>query len=240
MYRFTYRQEQLAKHTPSELIELAYMSALLEQHPFGSFQTFSNRFQVLRKFLEDIGSVVPLESLLYTIATADDDLVHPCCEILIASGMKLPPSSCVQSGLLRAVARLGSGKTFERKRHLFEIEEGMLLREVSMLPNCSFANVVDHVTQNLSATVSKSAVQNRLMSDKRAIGLRNPKREEKHNIQQKYQRVIKHMQASKGDGLEPRALVTREALNLQYQDQAHAQLVLKWLKVCHSITLTMT
>ena len=123
VYRFTYRQEQLAKHTPSELIELAYMSALLERHPFSDSEPLSNRFRVLRSFLEDIVRVVPIESVPYTIASADHNLVGPCCRALIHSKISLPPSACMKVGMMRALSRLHIGKQVQIK------EEGLYYTE---------------------------------------------------------------------------------------------------------------
>ena len=124
MYKFTYRQEQLAKLTPSELIELAYMSALMEQHPFGNFEPFSNRFRVLKKFLEEIGSVVPLESVLYAIASSDPEEAVVCCNMLQASKIQIPLSACALAGLSRALTRMKNDEIIPI------VTAGLLHREV--------------------------------------------------------------------------------------------------------------
>ena len=59
----TSRQRQLAVLTPSRLIELAYMSALLEQYPFSKSQPVSNKVEDIRTFLDKVVRVVPLESI---------------------------------------------------------------------------------------------------------------------------------------------------------------------------------
>ena len=94
MYLFTHRQEQLAKLTPSELIEVAYLSALLEQHPHKEIASFSSRFSVLQQFLEEVVSVVPIESFLQTTANGDIQ----CLNLLIATDLCFPSSLEVCSG----------------------------------------------------------------------------------------------------------------------------------------------
>ena len=103
VYRFTYRQEQLAKLTPSELIETAYLSALLEQHPHQKSTRFSHRFSVVRDFLERIVSVVPIESIVHTTASCEDqNIANRCVSMVIASQLELPPSLMLLNGLYNA------------------------------------------------------------------------------------------------------------------------------------------
>ena len=103
VYRFTYRQEQLAKLTPSELIETAYLSALLEQHPHQKSTRFSHRFSVVRDFLERIVSVVPIESIVHAIASCEDEIIaNRCVDMVIASQLELPPSLMLLNGLYNA------------------------------------------------------------------------------------------------------------------------------------------
>ena len=82
------------------------MSVLLEKHPFSDFKPYSNRFEVLHSFLEDIGRVVPIESIPYTIASIDSELVATCCRALIQVKIQFPPSSCMCAGMMRAISRL--------------------------------------------------------------------------------------------------------------------------------------
>ncbi len=100
MFRFTFRQEQLAKLTPSELIETAYLSTLLEQHPRATkLKMFSHRFNTVKHFLEQIVSVVPIESIFHTIAISDDlDIISRCCSLLEHSQLDLPPSLMLSTG----------------------------------------------------------------------------------------------------------------------------------------------
>ena len=110
VYRFSFRQEQLAQLTPSELIETAYLSALLEQHQFhNEQQCFSNRFSVLREFLEQVVAIVPIESILYSIASSEENIAVQCCDTLQSCQLEIPPSITMLRSSDRAILRLGSG-----------------------------------------------------------------------------------------------------------------------------------
>ena len=114
MFRFTFQQEQLAKLTPSELIETAYLSTLLEQHPRTTkLKMFSHRFNTVKHFLEQIVSVVPIESIFHTIAISDDlEIMTRCCSLLESSQLDLPPSLLLLTGAesaLWAVQSLTTG-----------------------------------------------------------------------------------------------------------------------------------
>ena len=103
------RQQQLARLTPSKLIELAYLSALLEQYPHSSSQPLSHKVEVIRKFLEEVVQVVPLESILYGIANGSYNVVLSCSKALAASDLDLPPSLLMTDGLAQATSRLVCG-----------------------------------------------------------------------------------------------------------------------------------
>ena len=109
MFSLNFRQEQLAKLTPSELIETAYLSALLEQRPHvhsGARQGFSNRFESLRAFLLKIVDIVPIESLMNAISIADDrETSLLCCTQLMAINI-LPPSLKMLESLIHAIDQL--------------------------------------------------------------------------------------------------------------------------------------
>ena len=94
MYRFTFRQEQLAKLTPSELIEVAFMSSLLEQHPYTPHTILSQRFETLRNFFEQVIKVVPVESLLYAISHSQNyEMSLQICDALRVSKFTCPGST---------------------------------------------------------------------------------------------------------------------------------------------------
>ena len=111
-YDVTTRQQQLARLTPSKLLELAYLCALLEQHPHGQPEPSSHKYEAIRKFIEDAVHVVPFESILYAIASSSDDVASLCFEALKAllySGFNLPPSDLMIQGLRYASDRFASG-----------------------------------------------------------------------------------------------------------------------------------
>ena len=78
----TRRQQQLAKHSPRDIIELAYLSALLERYQEG-YQ--SKRFTAIKTFFESAVLVVPLESIFHAVAYAKPNVVLQCCELLLSS-----------------------------------------------------------------------------------------------------------------------------------------------------------
>ena len=113
-YDVTTRQQQLARLTPPKLLELAYLCALLEQHPHGQPVPSSHKYEAIRKFIEDAVHVVPFESILYAIASSSDDVASLCFEALKAllhsgSGFNLPPSRLMVAGLRYASDRFESG-----------------------------------------------------------------------------------------------------------------------------------
>ena len=103
-YDITTRQEQLAKLIPSQLIELAYLSALLEQHPFSGSQPHSHKVKVVSKFLEEIVQVVPVESITHAIANGSHETAEVCLKVLLSSD--LPLSLILQNGLFYCSSRV--------------------------------------------------------------------------------------------------------------------------------------
>ena len=81
----TSRQQQLAKLTPSKLIELGYLCALLQQHPKGKFQPHSHKVEVIGEFLEEVVRVVPLESAGIAIMHERMEIAQPCVKALECS-----------------------------------------------------------------------------------------------------------------------------------------------------------
>ena len=103
------RQRQLAELTPSKLIELAYLSALLEQYPFSSTEPISDKVEVIRTFLKKVVQVVPLESIAYAIAYGPDKVAVYCAKALLASTIELPASLLMEQGFYYALLHLQSG-----------------------------------------------------------------------------------------------------------------------------------
>lgn len=106
------RQQQLATLTPSRLIELAYLSALLEQFPFHQShksQPVSHKVEVIKKFLKEVVHVVPLESIAHAIAHVPYGLAKCCVEALLASQIELPASVLMENGFHDAMLHLQHG-----------------------------------------------------------------------------------------------------------------------------------
>ena len=103
-YDITTRQEQLAKLIPSQLIELAYLSALLEQHPFSGSQPHSHKVKVVSKFLEEIVQVVPVESITHAIADGSYETAEVCLKVFLSCD--LPLSFALRNGLADCSARV--------------------------------------------------------------------------------------------------------------------------------------
>lgn len=104
---------QLARCTPTEVICLAYWSAVLEQHTStdltkGQFQQ-SQRLKKIREFLEEAVKVVPLESILNAIAFAEDSTAIKCAEAFIKSNVDIPPSAEALNGIQLGAVRLRTG-----------------------------------------------------------------------------------------------------------------------------------
>ena len=103
------RQRQLAVLTPSQLIELAYLSALLEQYPFHKSQPISTKVETIKTFLEKVVQVVPLESITYAMAYSRYKVAKFCAESLVESQINLPASVLMQHGLQDAYLHLSAG-----------------------------------------------------------------------------------------------------------------------------------
>ena len=104
------RQQQLAKLTPSKVIELAYMSALLEHHPHNILQSNSAKVTVISHFLENVVQVVPLESIAYAMSYCSYDKAKQCAEALVSTVYSEDLSSLLMvDGLYQSVNRLDTG-----------------------------------------------------------------------------------------------------------------------------------
>ena len=103
------RQRQLAVLTPSQLIELAYLSALLEQYPFHKSQPISTKVDTIKIFLEKVVQVVPLESIAYAMAYSRYEVAKFCTKSLVESKINLPVSILMQLGLHYAYMHLSAG-----------------------------------------------------------------------------------------------------------------------------------
>ena len=101
------RQEQLAKLSPCDVIELAYLSALLERR--AAIESESQRYEDIKTFFEDAVSVVPIESLFHAMATASPHTVIQCCKLFLSESEILSPSEPSQilvHGMKQAVSNI--------------------------------------------------------------------------------------------------------------------------------------
>lgn len=117
---FTLRQKQLARHTPTELIQLAYYTAMLERPTPSSLSStelplMSKRFEAVKDFLEEAAKIVPLESVFYAIAYSDDDTALQCTKALQSAGLSFPTSVMMYTGSQKAADRVCLGDEFQKQ-----------------------------------------------------------------------------------------------------------------------------
>ena len=62
---------------------------------------------MLRDFLEQVVAIVPVESLLYSIASSEKKIALQCCDALQSCQLELPPSETMLSRLHMAIFHLG-------------------------------------------------------------------------------------------------------------------------------------
>ena len=82
------RQKQLSRISPAKVIELSYLSALLEQPSRQLRQAFSVKVDNIRNFLEKIVEVVPIESIGYAAKSGTTLVVDRCREAIEASDLQ--------------------------------------------------------------------------------------------------------------------------------------------------------
>ena len=97
---------QLAKHTPTQVIKLAYLCALLEQR---SQKSTSKRYTAITEFLEKAVQVVPVESAFDSITYGKHEIALTCAKILHERSPQLQPSQHMIMGALRASIRARTG-----------------------------------------------------------------------------------------------------------------------------------
>jgi GTP-binding protein EngB required for normal cell division len=105
---FSVRQIQLAMHTPTQVIQLAYLCALLEQRT-QPFDSTSKRYKAVACFLEEVVKVVPLESVFDAIAYEDHHIALECATALKQRNPNLQFSQQMITGAGIAATRAISG-----------------------------------------------------------------------------------------------------------------------------------
>ena len=92
---------------PSQIIELAYLGALLEQHCGASL--LSHKLEMFRRFLEDVVQVVPFESIAYAITNGNSHTALQCLRALKMDHTKIPQTMMMYNGLREAGYQLEYG-----------------------------------------------------------------------------------------------------------------------------------
>lgn len=107
----SFRQRQLASLTPSEVIRLSLLSAVLERPSPKYLSTGrpSKRFQMIHQFLEYAAKIVPVESICHAIENESTRNSWKCAEVLIDSGFTPKPSLLFMAALAAAHLRLTTG-----------------------------------------------------------------------------------------------------------------------------------
>ena len=118
----SFRQSQLARQTPSQIIQLAFLSALLELAPLdqgGNSGRPSQRYQLITKFLQEAARIVPMESIFFAIADCSSTVTaEKCAKAVISSNTLIPPSKLMRIGCRRAankfMERLSRSRYYHR------------------------------------------------------------------------------------------------------------------------------
>ena len=105
----SFRQSQLAKQTPSQIIQLSFLSALLEQSPSVRSGRPTKRFSQIIKFLQEASSIVPMESAFFAVASCSS--ASPASSAKIAQAIvnaahvsSIPVSKMMYVGCIEAQA----------------------------------------------------------------------------------------------------------------------------------------
>ena len=64
---------------------------------------------MLREFLEHVVAIVPIESLLYSIASSEENIAVQCCDALQSQQIQIPPSITMLRGSQRAIEQICAG-----------------------------------------------------------------------------------------------------------------------------------
>ena len=97
----TARERQIAKLSPSQLIELTYLSAVLERHPqdYLQFKQPSEKMKTVENFLDQASRVVPLEAIGYAIRCGTSYVAQQCAKALLERSQGIPSSSLMSDAI---------------------------------------------------------------------------------------------------------------------------------------------
>ncbi len=169
-FLFSVRQIQVAKYTPAEVIQLAFMSALLERRP-SDLEKYevSERFKTITDFLQEAVKVVPIESVFHAIACLADSIdALECANAVVSSKIAIPNSIYSRSAANFAAVRIGSGlRTHEflamvHHTKMFRFNEQVILENVSFKQRSSKPVVCFNLCSESMLTSYSAATQNNL------------------------------------------------------------------------------
>ena len=122
----TFRQSQLARQTPSQIIQLAFLSALLELTPLDQGGNSGQRYQLITKFLQEAARIVPMESIFFAIADCSSTVTaEKCAKAVISSNTLIPPSKLMRIGCRRAANKFAERFVYPQYYH----------RDLAVVPN---------------------------------------------------------------------------------------------------------
>ena len=90
---------------------MAFLCALLEQHPHSNSEPISHKYEVIKSFLENVVHVVPFESVLFAIANGSHDTAMSCIQALKSCQFDFTGSKLMFEGTSLAMFRLAFGIT---------------------------------------------------------------------------------------------------------------------------------
>ena len=110
-FALSFRQRQLAPLTPSQVIQLSILSAVLERPSleYKNSGRQSKRLCTIIEFLNSATRVVPVESICHAIENESEINAWKCAEALFSSKYKLPPSYLFSISLGRVFYKLATG-----------------------------------------------------------------------------------------------------------------------------------
>jgi hypothetical protein len=109
-FEMSSRQKQLAAYSPSEIMEMAFLQALLERRikrSSVSMKDWSERFKVVSEFVEEAIEIVPVESIFH--GTANSELFFSCMEAasqLLQRRSTIQMSEMLMTGIRKAIEQL--------------------------------------------------------------------------------------------------------------------------------------
>ena len=130
------------------MIELGYLSALLEQHCDHSARSHtrsSHKFEVIQTFLENVVKVVPFESIVYAITNGNQQTAMQCAKALKTCEIDIPTTALMTDGLLDAAHHL----TYGVPVHLLHSMKRKALEKISQMPEQMYFGTLGQVNEDM-------------------------------------------------------------------------------------------